>query len=321
VGGARRFTAVDAGTLHSCAVDTSGRAFCWGNNSFGQLGITSLTDQPAPVAVNTARTFGAIAAGRKETCAVDGSGQGFCWGAAQGPTVTPISGFIWRTLVPNDDHRCGVTTAGGGYCWGHEDYGELGDGGTHQDTRGTPTALAPIHGVDLPPVAKIVVTGCTNLACTFNGTLSTDDFGIVSWTWTFGDGSTGSGSIANHTYPTSGTYSVTLTVADGAGQTSSTSQSVTVFYNPPANQTPVARFTVSCTAGQCVLDAGSSSDDQGIASYSWKPAVSSRPTKTGVRITRYWQSSGVNSYQETLTVTDGGGLQNSVTKTITIPHP
>lgn len=88
---------------------------------------------------------------------------------------------------------------------------------------------------------------------------------------------------------------------------------------PPANQPPAARFTVTCSPGKCVLNAGSSTDDHGIVSYSWKASVSKRPVKTGVKITRGWLASGGNTYLETLTVMDGNGLSSSVSKQITIP--
>jgi hypothetical protein len=90
---------------------------------------------------------------------------------------------------------------------------------------------------------------------------------------------------------------------------------------PPVNQPPVARFTVSCSPGQCVLDASSSTDDQGIVSYAWKASTRKRAAMTGVQITRVWLAGGPNTYQETLKVTDGGGLSNSVKQTITIPPP
>jgi len=37
----------------------------------------------------------------------------------------------------------------------------------------------------------------------------------ISWTWTFGDGQTGSGATVSHTYANEGTYDVTLEVSDG----------------------------------------------------------------------------------------------------------
>lgn len=90
---------------------------------------------------------------------------------------------------------------------------------------------------------------------------------------------------------------------------------------PPANQAPVARFTVTCSPGQCLLDASSSTDDQGIVSYRWRASTRDRAAMTGVRITRTWLAGGANTYQETLRVTDGSGLTNSRKQTITIPAP
>lgn len=50
---------------------------------------------------------------------------------------------------------------------------------------------------------------------TFDATASGDDDGpLTSFTWDFGDGSTGSGSDPTHTFAAAGTYMVTLTVAD-----------------------------------------------------------------------------------------------------------
>jgi hypothetical protein len=318
VGGARRFLTLDTGALYSCAIDTTNHALCWGNNSFGQTGVSPKgTDITTPTLVNTTKAFTAIATGYKETCAIEPGGQGDCWGATAGTTVTPIAGFAWTVLSPNDDHRCGITTAGGGFCWGHEDYGEMGEGGTHQDTRIAPTALAPVHSVDLPPVARVFITGCINLACTFNGTLSTDDYGIVSWDWTFGDGTSGTGSIVNHTYAAGGSYLVTLTVTDSAGQSSSASITATV--SGSTNLPPTARFTFSCSVAtlKCTFNASGSSDDQGIVSYLWHSSLPGKPDKTGVTMVRNFTRG--QTWNETLTVTDGMGLTGTVTRKVVAP--
>lgn len=34
-----RFTTVSAGTFHSCGVTTTGSAYCWGDDSYGELGM------------------------------------------------------------------------------------------------------------------------------------------------------------------------------------------------------------------------------------------------------------------------------------------
>ena len=67
---------------------------------------------------------------------------------------------------------------------------------------------------NLPPSADLNVS-CQDLTCTFDGSGSTDSDGtIVAYSWTFGDGTTGSGASVSHAYTQPGTYNVTLTVTD-----------------------------------------------------------------------------------------------------------
>jgi serine protease len=81
--------------------------------------------------------------------------------------------------------------------------------------------------VDAAPTAAFTHL-CDALICTFDGRGSTDDRGIASYTWEFGDGQIGSGALINHTYASSGTFTVRLTVTDTANQTDTDSKSVTV---------------------------------------------------------------------------------------------
>ena len=62
----------------------------------------------------------------------------------------------------------------------------------------------------------------------FNAGDSSDNVGIVSYNWHFGDGTTGTGITVTHTYSKPGTYTVTLTVLDAAGNSNTDSISVTV---------------------------------------------------------------------------------------------
>ena len=75
------------------------------------------------------------------------------------------------------------------------------------------------------------------------GGSSDPDGTIASYAWDFGDGSTGTGATATHTYAAAGTYTVMLTVTDdkGAGGTATRTVAVT----QPADVPPTAAFTVT----------------------------------------------------------------------------
>ena len=75
---------------------------------------------------------------------------------------------------------------------------------------------------DDPPVAYFTVSCNINrYTCSFDATRSSDDMGIGTYEWSFGDGTTAAKATARHSYPKGpGEYPVTLTVTDTAGQTS-----------------------------------------------------------------------------------------------------
>ncbi|MDI9609086.1 MAG: PKD domain-containing protein [Candidatus Verstraetearchaeota archaeon] len=56
---------------------------------------------------------------------------------------------------------------------------------------------------------------------------------IAAWYWSFGDGSYSTSQNPTHSYSSHGVFSVTLTVVDGSGKSSSRTQAVTVKNRPP----------------------------------------------------------------------------------------
>ena len=57
-----------------------GNAYCWGFNTFGQLGDGMNVDALGPSPVSGGYTFATLSAGRLHTCAVTTDGVVYCWG-------------------------------------------------------------------------------------------------------------------------------------------------------------------------------------------------------------------------------------------------
>lgn len=149
------------------------------------------------------------------------------------------------------------------------------------------------------------------LAVSVDATGSTDPDGdIVTYQWTFGDGSVATGMTASHTYETAGTYSVMLKVTDATSLVSTATHSVVVA----PNVAPVAAFTSTPTNLSVTFDAAGSSDADGtIAGYEWD--FGDGETGTGAAVTHVYDAAG--TYSVELTVTDDDGAASTETKTIT----
>jgi PKD repeat protein len=79
---------------------------------------------------------------------------------------------------------------------------------------------------NLSPKAGFNVS-VTGLTVNFTNT-STDDYGIISASWTFGDGASSTNMNRNHTFEVAGEYTVTLTVVDAEGLTAQVAERVIV---------------------------------------------------------------------------------------------
>ena len=153
-----------------------------------------------------------------------------------------------------------------------------------------------------PPVANFT-SSCGGLTCNFDGSSSTA-LSTATYSWNYGDATTGSGVTSSHSYAAAGSYSVTLTVTDANG-TSSKTATVTVA----AAVAPVASFTKSCSGRTCTFDASASTN---ASSYSWN--FGDGTTGTGVTVSHTFARN--LSYTVTLTATGAGG-SSTATKPVT----
>ncbi|MEM7374466.1 MAG: PKD domain-containing protein, partial [Bacteroidota bacterium] len=188
------------------------------------------------------------------------------------------------------------------------------------DEDGLAPALLIFPSTNQAPVPQFVyspATAITNESVSFNASASSDPDGTISsYVWDFGDGSSGTGQNATHTFTSGGTYEVVLSVTDNLGLVRSTSMSVEV------NTRPTASFTASPSTGPVSLlvafDASASSDSDGsIQSYEWDFGDGGIST---IPATAHPYTS-VGTYIATLTVTDNDGATHSTSKTIVVTAP
>ncbi len=124
-----------SGSDHMCALDVEGRAWCWGQNSWGQLGNGTTDRSEVARPVLTSQRFSRIAASYSTTCAIALDQSLWCWGyngdAASGEGLygngttdaspVPVPGAAGLSVADIDfDGRtaCVVTTEGEAWCWG-----------------------------------------------------------------------------------------------------------------------------------------------------------------------------------------------------------
>ncbi len=108
---------------------------------------------------------------------------------------------------------------------------------TVSDSRGvTATITQPltVTGQNVLPTAAFT-SSSTYLATEFDARSSSDvDGSIVSYSWAFGDGQTGSGPTVSHSYGAAGSYTASLTVTDDRGGSATSTSGVTVAAAPDA---------------------------------------------------------------------------------------
>ena len=154
VGGGLTFASLADGSAdHACGLTSTGVAYCWGSNDWGELGDGSTIERHAPVAVAGGLTFTQLSVSVAATCGRTSAGALVCWGwsgyglygdGVQGtvrltPTAVTAGGQTFASIALGAQHVCAVATGGTLFCWGNNDSGQLADG--TNVTRTVPTAL------------------------------------------------------------------------------------------------------------------------------------------------------------------------------------
>ena len=132
---------IAAGENFTCAVMSDQTVRCWGDNRFGQLGVTGVSESLVPIEVTGLSQGLRVSAGRSHACAVLVDRTAWCWGSnsygqlgtgtGQGtfpPAPVPSLSDV-RELRTGTDSTCAILSANGAVrCWGSNSTGQLGLG-------------------------------------------------------------------------------------------------------------------------------------------------------------------------------------------------
>lgn len=152
--GTMTWTEITTGLNHSCGVAADGLAYCWGENTQGQLGDGSGQHQNWPSPVAGGHEFVSIAAANRATCGLRADGAIYCWGrnfswafgdwggVGDGTDVqrdTPVevgAGIGFKTISGGGVGLfCALAVDDTAWCWVDGHRGKVGDGqGSYHNT-------------------------------------------------------------------------------------------------------------------------------------------------------------------------------------------
>ena len=126
---------VAVGSKHSCGLKTDGSLWCWGDNSYGQLGTGDTDNRNQPIQESTgASDWAQVTVGGAHKCAIKEDGSLWCWGHNRDrqigdgtqddrhtPTEVGAEKGPWSqvdALRGSVSYTCAVNTSNALYCWG-----------------------------------------------------------------------------------------------------------------------------------------------------------------------------------------------------------
>jgi fibronectin type 3 domain-containing protein len=194
-----------------------------------------------------------------------------------------------------------------------------------------PPSLQP---ADAPPTAALAVTpstGMTPLEVSADASASTDETGIASYAFDFGDGSPVVGPqaapTATHSYATAGSYTVTVRVADTASLSSEATASVLATQDAQPPSPPANVSATATNPSRVELRWSEGTDAVAVTEYAIYRAPSGSPMarigSSAAGVTTFADTGvapGV-AYDYSVTAIDGAGQESAPSNTSTVSTP
>jgi endoglucanase len=226
----------------------------------------------------------------------------YAWAFGDGTTGTGLTTSHTYTAIGSNLARLTVTGSNG--------------------TTDSKTITINVVSSNDPPVAKATATplsGNSPLIVTFDASTSTDpNSDVLTYAWTFGDGTSGTGAKPTHTYNTAGSFVATVTVTDGKGGSSQATVNITVTTagnTPPTVSITAPANSASFAAGTAINITANAADSNGTVS---KVEFFAGATKLGEDLTSPYSFSWTNAAAGTYSLTAKATDNQAATTTSTV---
>ena len=224
-------SSMSLGAEFSCAIK-NGELYCWGANTYGQLGNNTLNNILAPAepigGLLEGKTVTQVSAGYWHVCAI-ADGQAYCWGQGSSGSLgnganpsnqqTPVAvggvlaGKTISSIAAGGSHTCAISE-GKVFCWGSNVYGSVGSGSVGGQ-RNTPIAV----------VGDVVGKTATNITTGWRHSCAIANNQVHCW------GENGAGQLGNGLTTDTATSTVVSGLLSGKNATSITAGMVNIGYS------------------------------------------------------------------------------------------
>jgi alpha-tubulin suppressor-like RCC1 family protein len=205
---------ISVNSNNACVVASDLAIYCWGPNTYGQIGNGTTTIATTPTAISKSAlpagtAFKQVAVGNAFACGLTTTGSVYCWGdntngkLGNSPTSlsssdTPfkvyssgaLNGKTIASISAGQTNACVVSTDGQAFCWGYNASGQIGNGTTTQPNG--PAAVSTTGVMAGKTIVSVSVASGGACALDVNG---------AAYCWGLNGGRLGNGLTANSTSP------------------------------------------------------------------------------------------------------------------------